>query len=445
MAEISSAINAAGGVERTVSTPRLPKNNGTNNTIERSFASVLDGARRSATDGGKNAGHQSERQVPAAGGNDLPGDNAIDRDTAQSDSAATQSDLPVDAKPEQPQLTELIWPQVALAVNQLQAQQSVAAEGESLAVIESGDVPSEQIADLEVVASNSGVLQQPTGALPSLPDELATSTKGVNELRADLQHLDAAGNSLPAAKPDGATTVRGETPPSATVETQLQGQPNGSSALAAPSHERGSETSSTSPVAAAPQNSAIAADLVDAQKPVEQPLTGVSQVPPAPVVESGGGSAGPLAGSQPSYRLHDPLGSESWQTGMGQRLVLMLRDGEHSAELRLTPPELGKISIRITLAKEDVSVAISVNNHQVREAVEQSLPRLKSLFEEAGIGLGNVDISDQNLQDSGRRAFQRSQESEVAAGSGRVEPYRRRSIVSVSSPVESDALLSVYV
>ena len=64
------------------------------------------------------------------------------------------------------------------------------------------------------------------------------------------------------------------------------------------------------------------------------------------------------------------------------------------AELRLDPPELGSLEIRIRQKKDTTSVSFVVQSSSAREAVESALPRLRELFAEAGLSLQSMDVSE---------------------------------------------------
>lgn len=78
-----------------------------------------------------------------------------------------------------------------------------------------------------------------------------------------------------------------------------------------------------------------------------------------------------------------------------QRVGLMLNLNNKEAEIRLDPPELGAMQIRIKSDAEQAQVNIVVQNQQAKELLEQSLPRLREMLAEQGIELGDSQISHQ--------------------------------------------------
>lgn len=75
---------------------------------------------------------------------------------------------------------------------------------------------------------------------------------------------------------------------------------------------------------------------------------------------------------------------------------------QQTAELRLTPPHLGPVEIALTLNHDqgiEASIQFASPHAAVREAIEASLPRLKELFAESGIAMGNVTVSAESFRE----------------------------------------------
>ncbi|WP_242441595.1 flagellar hook-length control protein FliK [Pseudoalteromonas piscicida] len=83
-----------------------------------------------------------------------------------------------------------------------------------------------------------------------------------------------------------------------------------------------------------------------------------------------------------------------------QRVGMMLNLNNKEAEIRLDPPELGAMQIRIKSDAEQAQVNIVVQNQQAKELLEQSMPRLREMLAEQGIELGDSQISHQQQSDA---------------------------------------------
>src|SRR5690606_36500412 len=64
------------------------------------------------------------------------------------------------------------------------------------------------------------------------------------------------------------------------------------------------------------------------------------------------------------------------------------------AELRLDPPELGPVQVRVSMHNDQVNVTFNRNQIAVREALDQGAQRLRDMFAEQGLNLGDVNVSD---------------------------------------------------
>lgn len=83
---------------------------------------------------------------------------------------------------------------------------------------------------------------------------------------------------------------------------------------------------------------------------------------------------------------------------INERIQWMMTAGKQTAEIQLDPPELGALQVKVTTQNEQTSVSFVVANAGVREVLEQQLPRLREFFEQQGLELGDVDVSDQQSE-----------------------------------------------
>ena len=79
-----------------------------------------------------------------------------------------------------------------------------------------------------------------------------------------------------------------------------------------------------------------------------------------------------------------------------ERVAVMFNTRTQAAEIRLDPPDLGRLNIRLSLNQDQAAaVSFQVSNGQAREALEQSLPRLREMLAEQGIQLADANVSEQ--------------------------------------------------
>lgn len=95
-------------------------------------------------------------------------------------------------------------------------------------------------------------------------------------------------------------------------------------------------------------------------------------------------------------QLAQPFGSPAWDDGFSSRVVWMARNDVQSAEIRLNPPDLGPIEVKLVLTGDQgtqaASIQFSAAHAATREAIESALPRLREMLQENGIALGNTTV-----------------------------------------------------
>ncbi|MEW7978093.1 MAG: flagellar hook-length control protein FliK [Candidatus Sedimenticola endophacoides] len=114
--------------------------------------------------------------------------------------------------------------------------------------------------------------------------------------------------------------------------------------------------------------------------------------------------------------MHAPLGDQAWGDGLGERLNWMIGQHLQRASLRINPPNLGPVEIKITMQNEQqASVTFTAQNALVREAIESAIPRLREMPGENNLQLVDVDVGQRGSE--GQRAADQSRE-EGGGGDG---------------------------
>jgi flagellar hook-length control protein FliK len=110
----------------------------------------------------------------------------------------------------------------------------------------------------------------------------------------------------------------------------------------------------------------------------------------------------------PGDRIPARVGSQAWDNQVSQRIVYMVGK-EQAATLTLNPPDLGPVQVVLNVTNEGASVAFSSSQQEVRQALENAIPRLREMMSESGIALGNATVDAgvpdqrQAQQDGGER------------------------------------------
>ncbi|MEC4726506.1 flagellar hook-length control protein FliK [Shewanella sp. D64] len=114
---------------------------------------------------------------------------------------------------------------------------------------------------------------------------------------------------------------------------------------------------------------------------------------------------------------------------MKQQLITMVSQGIQHAEIRLDPPELGQLMVRIQVQGDQTQVQFQVAQHQTRDLIEQAIPRLKELLSEQGLQLTDSQVSQEN-EGNGADGEQNSEDSGSQFGTELDEISSEESLIS---------------
>ena len=120
------------------------------------------------------------------------------------------------------------------------------------------------------------------------------------------------------------------------------------------------------------------------------------------------GGARPAAGTlqflqtmQPSNfgaPLGETFGQNAWAESVTQRVALMTGLKLSSARIELDPPELGAMTVKVSVSGDQASVSFSSPHAIVRDALEQTFPRLQEMLGQQGLQLADAQVSDQSAE-----------------------------------------------
>jgi len=195
--------------------------------------------------------------------------------------------------------------------------------------------------------------------------------------------------ALPPALPHSAAPERGRMNVNAGVLVE-----NAGAASAAPANT----AAAGKPL---PLNAAIAGDdLPDI--PVPDGTAGTRELPAQPA------GSWPLAQLPPQNtatgtasvipRIDVPVAQPGWSEAFAQRVLLMAGKQQHAAELHLNPPELGPVSVVLSMENDLANVFFSSPLVPVREAIENAMPTLREALGQAGIQLGETGVSAESFR-----------------------------------------------
>ncbi|WP_099609688.1 flagellar hook-length control protein FliK [Vibrio coralliilyticus] len=111
------------------------------------------------------------------------------------------------------------------------------------------------------------------------------------------------------------------------------------------------------------------------------------------------------AAAQAPMQLNREIAGEQ----VAERVQMMMSKNLKNIDIRLDPPELGRLQIRMNMTGDGATVHFTVANQQARDVIEQSMPRLREMLAQQGVQLGDSSVQQQS---SGQ------QQNRYAAGNG---------------------------
>ena len=125
----------------------------------------------------------------------------------------------------------------------------------------------------------------------------------------------------------------------------------------------------------------LAATSTD-QTPTQQtPLNAISSAATVNNINSNRAEVGP------------PVGSQTWDSALGEKVVWIVGTQTQNAELHLNPPSLGPLEVRVSLSDGQANVSFMTQHAAVREAIEAATPKLREMLGDSGINMGSVSVN----------------------------------------------------
>ena len=133
--------------------------------------------------------------------------------------------------------------------------------------------------------------------------------------------------------------------------------------------------------------------------------------------------------SQGGLAITQPVGTPGWTEEIGNHISWLANKSENRADLVLTPPQMGRVEISLSVKGDQAAASFVSSNPVVREALEAALPRLREVLADAGIQLGQAQVSAEN----NRQWAQQEKHGENFASDRDREMTGHAAISSVSS------------
>lgn len=97
--------------------------------------------------------------------------------------------------------------------------------------------------------------------------------------------------------------------------------------------------------------------------------------------------------STPTLPVQTPVGQHGWGQEVGAHLVWMTDNKIHQAKLQMNPPELGPLDVHISVHNDHTNVVFNAHHAATHDALQQDLPRLKTMLVDNGFASVDVNVS----------------------------------------------------
>ncbi|MDB5935504.1 MAG: hypothetical protein JWQ01_2848 [Massilia sp.] len=118
----------------------------------------------------------------------------------------------------------------------------------------------------------------------------------------------------------------------------------------------------------------------------------------------------------PTDRIAARIGTPGWDNQVAQKIVWMVAGKEQSATLTLNPPDMGPMQVVLSVTNDQATVTFSAAQPEVRQALENAMPKLREMMGENGIALGNASV---NAGSPEQRQAQQGEQSRHQGGGSR--------------------------
>ena len=131
------------------------------------------------------------------------------------------------------------------------------------------------------------------------------------------------------------------------------------------------------------------------------------------------------------------LNQPQWKQQVGDRIAWMISQGLRQADIRLNPPELGMLEVRVQMQGDQASIQFNTAHAEVKEALDSALPRLREMLAENGLELADVNVSQQGQQqtkqgeesDSNQSSTEPTAEAEIIADSHEIKTISGNGVI----------------
>ena len=117
-----------------------------------------------------------------------------------------------------------------------------------------------------------------------------------------------------------------------------------------------------------------------------------------------------------NLELRPSITESNWPEHFNQQILWLRQQQVNTAIIKLNPQEFGPLEVSIHLIKDETSINITTHTPQVRDLIEQAIPRLREMMTEQGLNLSQVNIESNGNQHQPQQQNQASTYSNAQPG-----------------------------
>lgn len=149
------------------------------------------------------------------------------------------------------------------------------------------------------------------------------------------------------------------------------------------------------------------------------------------------------AATLPQFGIDVPPGHPDWGDALGDRVAWMLNNHQPGAQLRINPPHLGPLEIRVSVHNDQASVSFTAHHAVTADHLQAALPRLREMLADNGMQLAQFDVHHQG---SGAEAQNGSGQGAGTGGDypAALDGSDEGEAVTMTTVLPGDGLLDAY-
>lgn len=276
-----------------------------------------------------------------------------------------------------------------------------------LKAAKAGDQPQQSQSDLNAMLGAAALLPQVQQALAQQLNTQKTVTGQEGESRAGtgspgvdpalLAAIATHGRLNPQAGAEQGNTSDGkpQAQPGMQALANALGQKQGEGKPA--EVQAGNQTAAPAEVAATGQKTRP--EAADFTQTLREAAAQAAADTPAPVAADGRQIQVAVPSAQRGAPQHvvsipTPVGQPQWTDDVGQQVVVMMNAKLETAQLQVTPPDMGPVEISLKIGSDGAAqVSFVAGVAETRQALEQGMPRLSAMLADNGIRLADAQVS----------------------------------------------------